>query len=176
MKFNTLLICLLTGFISSFILSTTATAGDFNVPEGTEIRIKVIEPLSSETAIEGNIFEVEVANDVVISGQTVILAGSRGQGEVVSVRKKTFIGNAGDIDVKIKFVNVGDKSVPLRAQRVKPEDDKHGVSGIIATLVDTMSYFKMGNDKVIKPGQIVLAYVDEEVTVPFPPPNVFKSE
>lgn len=48
------------------------------------MRIRFNEKLSSETSIEGDVFSIQVEDDVELDGKTVILAGTKEKGEVTS--------------------------------------------------------------------------------------------
>ncbi len=60
---------------------------DVKVPEGTEFPMRLEDRLSSKTTQEGERFTVTLTDDVRLPDGTVLKAGYRGVGEVVTARR-----------------------------------------------------------------------------------------
>ncbi len=160
---------------AALLLILNANANDtITIPEGTEVRIRFNEKLSSETSIEGDVFSIQVEDDVELDGKTVILAGSRGKGEVTSARKKGFVGKAGELNICLTHIKVGDKKVRIRANKSKVGDSKLGTSVALTLILGPLGLLKRGKDIAITEGQTILAFVDDDTVVPFPPPKIPK--
>lgn len=158
--------------ILGLCLSIASVAGQaaetVMVREGEEIRVKFLEKISSETSAEGDQFAVEVDEDVEIEGKTVILAGSRGRGEVVAAKKKGFMGKGGELNIRLNYIRVGDKRVRITAQRGKAGDDKLGATIALTVLFGPLGLLKRGAETAVMPGQIITAYIERDVELPFP--------
>lgn len=152
------------------LTANTQASETFKIPEGTEVRIKFDEKLSSETSAEGDMFSIQVDDDVDIDGKVVIPAGARGRGEVTTAKKKGFMGKGGELNIRLNYIKVGDKKVRLRAQKGKAGGDKLGTSVALTVLFGPLGLLKRGADVTITQGQVMTAYVDDDVDVPFPPP------
>ncbi len=57
-----------------------------NLPEGTQIRVRLDQGLSSKDAQAGETFQATVADDVTVRGETVIAKGARADGTVVDAK------------------------------------------------------------------------------------------
>jgi hypothetical protein len=85
------------------------------VPADTEIHLRLLEPVASNTHTHGDRFKLEVAEAVVVDGAVVIPAGAACVGEVVHGAKAGFGGKAGELILASRFVRVGDQEVRLRS-------------------------------------------------------------
>lgn len=165
-------------FIVSFFLGSTSISASEMIllPEGTEVRIKFNEKVSSETSVEGDQFVIEVDEDVDIDGKVLIPAGSKGRGEVTQAKKKGFIGKGGELNIRLNYVRVGDKRVRLSAQRGKQGDDKLGTTVALTVLFGPLGLLKRGKETAITPGQVITAFVEKDVELPFPAASVPQSD
>jgi hypothetical protein len=103
------------------------------IPEGTRIRVRLEQQLSSATAEEGQPVQLSVVDDVKVDDITVIAQGATATGTVVQAVPKRRMGRTGKLDFSIdKVVTVDGNSVPLRYSPVKKEGGSHAVrTGII---------------------------------------------
>jgi hypothetical protein len=85
------------------------------VPAGTEVVVKTLDAMSSQTAKLGDHFAVEVSRNVLIGDQVVIPAGTRGSGTVVFARKKGTMGKSGALDVRVDYVELPSGRLKLKA-------------------------------------------------------------
>lgn len=152
--------------------SAAPPVGTFDVPEGTELRIRFNERLSSATSSTGDRFSVTLDEPVELNGGIVIPAGYRGSGEVTVADKKGYMGKAGQLNVRLDYLRIGDTRVRLRAS--KGQEGKGAVGATIALTVifGPLGLLKRGHDIEIQPGQSIVAYVDSPTTLsaPLPPP------
>ncbi len=144
--------------------------GAFDVPEGTEFRIRFNERLSSATSSTGDRFSVTLDEPVQLNGGIVIPAGYRGSGEVTVADKKGYMGKAGQLNVRLDYLRIGDTRVRLRAS--KGQEGKGAVGATIALTVifGPLGLLKRGHDIEIQPGQSIVAYVDSPTTLTAPLP------
>jgi hypothetical protein len=135
------------------------------IPEGTEVPLVFVDPLSSATNGDGDRFNLRVDGDVRVGGQTVIKSGSMAVGTVTHAQKRGFMGKAGELNVVIDHVNVGDDRIRLRASKGKTGDAKVGTTVALTILFGPIGLLKRGHDIDIKPGTPITAYVDETTEV-----------
>ena len=62
------------------------------VPAGTEITVTLLEPVSSQASRPGEVFQAEVAQDVVVDGRVALPAGARVTGTVTEAQALRKIG------------------------------------------------------------------------------------
>ena len=87
------------------------------IPEGTEVRVRLDEQLSSATSSSGDTFSISTDEDIRLADGAVIPSGYRGRGEVTAAHKKEMLGKAGEISVRLDYIRIGDVRVHLRAAK-----------------------------------------------------------
>jgi hypothetical protein len=144
------------------------TTGAERVPEGTEVAIRLDEPLSSATASAGDVFSISTDEDIRLADGMVIPAGYRGKGEVTAAHKKEMLGKAGELAIRLDYVRIGDVRLHLRA--VKSVEGKSTLTTtLVLTLVVTPLFLMHHGHEVVFPkGQRIVAYVDDDAVIPFP--------
>jgi len=81
----------------------TVSPGRFFVPKGTPVKLRVVEPISSETANVGDRVTFEVIEDVKVDDVLVIPKGSKGEGFVSEARPGRIWG-AGRLGIYVSSV------------------------------------------------------------------------
>jgi hypothetical protein len=88
---------------------------EVKLPEGTKIRVRLDQALSSSSADEGQTVELVVTEPVMVGPTTVIAEGSRVTGTVTQAQEKRRMGRAGKLDFSIDRVKATDEHwIPLR--------------------------------------------------------------
>lgn len=158
----------------ALVIPTIGYAASIKVPEGTEMVVRLNDSLSSGTSTEGDQFSITLQDPVQLSDGAVLKPGYRGRGEVVKVKKKGFAGQAGELNIKISYVRIGDTRVRLRANKGSQGQGAMGATVALSVLFGPLGLLKHGHDVEIKAGQTITAYVDAdaEIEAPIPPPPV----
>ena len=162
-------------FVSSTSLSAQAAPLVVGGPSlsvlraGTEVAMKLREQLTTKgKALRvGQRFELEVADPVMVNGQTVIPAGSPGVGEITSIRNKGMWGKSGNIEARVLYVRVGDRQI--RCSGVVSDKGTTGTAGVVGAvvLIPVAGFFMTGTSAEIPLGAPVKAFLDEDVPVQF---------
>jgi len=145
-----------------------ATTAAVHIPEGTEVPLLFVDPLSSATNAEGDRFTLRVDGDVKIGGRVAIKSGSIAVGTVTNAHKRGFMGKPGELNVNLDHVSVGDDRVRLRASKGKTGDSKVGTTVALTILFGPIGLLKRGHDIDIKPGTPITAFVDQPTDVVVP--------
>ena len=147
-------------------------ATKIKIPEGTELRIRFDDPLSSATNKTGDEFSVELEDDVTLADGTNIRAGYRGKGEVTGAEKKGMMGKAGELNLRLDYLRIGDARIRIRGQKGSEGKDGIGATVALTVLFGPLGLIKHGHDIEIPRGQKMIAYVDQDYTLdgPLPPP------
>jgi hypothetical protein len=142
------------------------------IPEGTELTIRFNDKLSSERNTEGDQFSISLDDEVKLPDGTVLKPGYRGKGEVTDAKKKGFMGQAGEMNVRLNYLRVGDTRVRLRASKGGEGKGAMGATIALTVLFGPLGLLKRGHDIEIKEGQTITAFVDQdaEIDVPVAPP------
>ena len=148
--------------------SSAAWAATVHVAEGTEFPIRFDDGLSSKTNSEGDRFTISLADDVKLSDGTVIPAGFRGVGEVVSAEKNGMLGKPGTLNVRFDYIKIGDVRVHIRGSKGKEGNSGVGTVVVLTVLFGPLGLIAKGHNVEIKKGQQMVAYVDQDTDLDAP--------
>ena len=160
--------------VAAFSVACTPCFAEIKVPEGTELRMRLEEPLSSKTANQGDRFSVSLIEDVRLADGMVLKAGYRGVGEVTEARGNGMLGKAGKLNVTLNYLKVGDERIRLRANKAAKGDNRTGTQVVTFVFLGVFAGFIKGKDVSIPKGTQLTAYTDEEKVLQTPlapPPN-----
>jgi hypothetical protein len=154
--------------------SRRSAAGRVNVPDGTELVVRLDEPISSQTARRDDRVEATVAEPVRVGNRIVIPTGDRVVGTVRDVEPAERPSRAGRIDLSFGTLVTDDgKRVRIPARVVSVQEDKFDekkaglgaiVGGILGAVIDGKQGALIG--AVLGGGGAVVATKGEEVRLP----------
>jgi hypothetical protein len=115
------------------MLVSTACFAQVTIPDGTKLRVRLDQTISSATADEGQTVELSVIDPIKVSDQVVIPEGARVTGTITMAEAKRRMGRSGKLDFSIDRVRATDGEwVPLRYEVTKKSGDSHAVrTGVI---------------------------------------------
>jgi hypothetical protein len=120
--------------VALFLLSALGCAAQVVLPEGTKVRVRLDQNISSATAEEGQVVELSVT-DAIKAGDTVVIPeGAHVTGTITQAQGKRRMGRAGKLDFSIDRVKTTDNQwIPLRYTVTKKSGQSHAVSTGIMT-------------------------------------------
>lgn len=118
--------------------------------EGTDVFLKLAQDVNSRTAKQDDPVEFSLSEPVKVGDIVVADAGSRAIGTVVHTMKPNFVGEPGELSVRLKFLKAGNVKVPLRGSTAQ--------SGTFRVVI-------RGGQAVIRQGTQVKAYVDSDTEI-----------
>lgn len=137
---------------------------------GTEVPLRLSEELTTKgkRLHVGQRFRMEVADNVLVQGVTVIPSGSPAVGEITEVRNKGMWGKSGHFGARILYVTVNGRQIRLSGAF----DDKGVAGGVGAVAVSTIvflpaGFFMTGTSARLPVGTAVKGFVDEDVPLTF---------
>jgi len=114
----------------------SGTPARLMIPDGTPVKLRLAERVSSAHARVGDLLDFIVVRDVSLGGYTVIQAGTRARGSITGVKHRRLLGIGGKVSLKLDSVELvdGDR-VGLRASKVVKGGSrtKLMVAGMIVT-------------------------------------------
>jgi len=115
-------------------VSALACQAQIVISEGTKVRVRLEQPISSATAEEGQVVEF-VVTDAVREGDAIVIAeGARVTGVITQAQAKRRLGRAGKLDFSIERVrSVDDQWIPVRYSVTKKSGQSHAVATGIVT-------------------------------------------
>jgi hypothetical protein len=164
--------------ISLLLAFVVATIGQPQIsqiiPEGTKVKVRLEQQLSSSTADEGQIVQFTVVDDVIVNEQTVIPQGANVSGTVVQAVPKRRMGRTGKLDFSIDKITAGDGgSIPVRYSLMKKEGGNTSVStGLITAGVAVLFWpaapfvlLRKGKDTTFQKGMVYEVFTDSNYTL-----------
>jgi len=159
---------------TTFLLSAALLAAQVTVPDGTKIRVRLDQTLSSGTTDQGQTVELSVTEPVKIDGQVVIPENARVTGTVTEAQEKRHMGRAGKLDFSIDRVRAIDGEwVPLRYTVNKKSGGSHAVSTGVLTAGAAVLFWPAapafllikGKDVTLNKGMVFDTFTDQDHTI-----------
>jgi hypothetical protein len=120
--------------IAFALLSVWTCSAQIVLPEGTKVRVRLDQHISSATAVENQIVELSVTDAVLVGESVVIPEGARVTGTITQAQEKRRLGRAGKLDFSIDRVKTADNHwLSLRYTVTKKSGQSHAVSTGILT-------------------------------------------
>lgn len=150
----------------------TLAAQQVVVPDGTPIKLRLNEQLSSGRNSVGQGVSLTVAEDVMIGTRTVIEAGARATGSVTVAEAKKSMGRSGKIDFIPEKVQLADgRMVSLRATPQGFKGQGSGVKTGVLTAGLAIAFWPAapfallmkGKDVTIPPGATFSSFTDTKI-------------
>jgi hypothetical protein len=131
-----------------YIKNAPVAAGDVTtLPDSTELKIRLVQPLSSDKSKAGQTFAATIDSDIVINKRTVIPRGSSVKGIVVDAEGSGKASGRAKMALKLTQVQVGGKSfvvetntLSMEAEGTKGKDTKRILGGAgIGTVIGAIA-------------------------------------
>jgi hypothetical protein len=118
----------------AFLIATGIAAAQVTIPDGTKIRVRLEQAISSGTAEHGQSVDLSVTEAVKVDNEVVIAEGARVTGTITLAQEKRHMGRAGKLDFSIDRVRAVDGDwVPLRYTVNKSNGGSHAVATGVLT-------------------------------------------
>lgn len=141
-------------------IKTPTPAMQFGLEDGTAVKLKFKQTVSSKTAKEGDAIEFEVAEDVKIGNTIVIAKGANAKGKVTKVRAAGMLGRKGKLEIAIQEVTlVNGERISLRGSQQGGGGHAGGIIAVAAVINPLALLFK-GKHATYEAGTEVPAFVD----------------
>ena len=153
-------------------VATVATTATAPVPEklvlkeGADVNLKFSQDLSSKTAAEDDPVNLVLDQDLKIGDIVIAKAGAKAVGTITHAKKAGMMGKAGELNMRLQYLIVGDTRLKLRGTKGKEGQGKEGTAVALTVLFGPIGLIKHGKNVDIKEGTPLLAYTDENFDVP----------
>jgi hypothetical protein len=154
------------GIQQGFAADEPAASGKLVLKEGSEVKLKFADNLSSKTATEGDPVNLILDEDIKIGDAIVAKAGCKAVGTITNSKKAGMMGKAGELNMRIEHLTVGDERVKLRGSKGKEGQGKEGTAVALTVLFGPIGLIKHGKNVEVKAGTPLTAYVDNDVALP----------
>lgn len=160
--------------VAAFVFSAAVAAAQAVVPDGTKIRARLDQMISSSTAEQGQAVELSVTEPVYVNNQVVIPEGARVTGTVTDAHEKRRMGRAGKLDFSIDRVRGADGVwIPLRYTLNKKNGDSKAVTTGVLTAGAAVLFWPAapafllmkGKDITVNKGMVFETFTDGDHTM-----------
>ena len=142
----------------------TAT-GKVLLKEGSEVKLKFADDLSSKTATEGDPVNLTLDEDLKVGDVVVAKAGCKAVGTITNAKKAGMMGRAGELNMRLEHMKIGDDRVKLRGTKGKEGQGKEGTAVALTVLFGPIGLIKHGKNVEVKAGTPLTAYVDDDISL-----------
>lgn len=136
--------------------------------EGSDVNLKFAQDLSSKTSTEGDSVNLVLDQDLKVGDVVVAKAGAKALGTITHAKKAGMMGHAGELNMRLEYLLVGDTRLKLRGSKGKEGQGKEGTAVALTVLFGPIGLIKHGKNVEIKQGTPLQAYTDENYVVPAP--------
>src|SRR5215831_10862831 len=134
---------------------------EMTIPDGTEVKLLLNNPLSSATALPEQRIEFTASEAVVIHGVTVIEKGAPAVGHVTEAQPKKGFGRKGKLNFGIDTVqSVSSENIRLRASKTASGSDGYGKASVVTLLTGPFGALVHGTDVEVPAGTEFTIYID----------------
>ena len=157
--------------VAFLISAAVLSAQQVTIPDGTKIRVRLEQTLSSGAADEGQAVDLSVTEAVKVGEETVIAEGARVTGTITLAQEKRHMGRAGKLDFSIDRVRAADGEwVPLRYTVTKKSGGSHAVSTGVLTAGAAVLFWPAapafllikGKDVTVNKGTVFETFTDRD--------------
>jgi hypothetical protein len=133
--------------------------------DGVDVSLQFAQDLSSKTNSEGDAVVLTLVDDLKVGDVVVAKAGSKAFGEVTKAEKSGMMGKAGELNLRLNYLKVGDAKIKLRGSKGK--EGESGTTGavVLTVLFGPIGLIKHGKNVEIKTGQALHAFVGDDIAV-----------
>jgi hypothetical protein len=140
---------------------SAAEAPGITIPDGTEVKLLLKNPVSSVTAQPEQRIEFTASEAVVIHGVTVIAKGARAVGHVTEAQPAKGFGRKGKLNFNIDTVqSTSGESIRLRSSETATGADSYGKAGLVTILTGPFGALVKGKDIEVPAGTEFTIYID----------------
>ena len=160
-----------------FAMLTSVAAAQVIVPDGTKIRVRLDQTISSATADQGQMVEFSVTEPVKVGDTVAIPEGARVTGTITEAQEKRHMGRAGKLDFSIERVRAADGEwISLRYTINKRSGGSHAVRTGVLTAGAAVVFWPAapafllikGKDVTLNRGMTFDTFTDQDHTLNLP--------
>lgn len=136
--------------------------GQSKLLANTEVKILAPSKITGKNVVTGQKLDLQIAEDVLIDGLTVIKKGSIVRAKVTDARKPGMIGRSGRLSIIIQSIVLTDgRLLKLRAARSGNDGDNFRTMFTLTVLFGAPGLLKHGKNATIAAGTVFSALTDE---------------
>ncbi len=136
------------------------------VPDGTEIKVSVIDEINGNKVAEGDPLTFKVVEDVKINDKIVIAKDTIAKGTVSAAKKNGMMGKGGTLSIRVESTQTVDgQKLNLRSAKSGDGGNNTGSTVALTVLFGPLGLLRYGKVARIRAGKILTTYTDETKTI-----------
>ena len=140
---------------------SAAEAEGITIPDGTEVKLLLKNPVSSATAQPEQRIEFTASEAVVVHGVTVIEKGAPAVGHVTEAQPAKGFGRKGKLNFSIDTVaSTSGENIRLRSSKTATGSDSYGKAGVVTLLTGPFGALVKDKDIEVPAGTAFTIYID----------------
>jgi hypothetical protein len=140
--------------------------GTLMLREGTEVKLKFAEAISSKTAALDDPVTLILDEDLKVGDVVVAKSGSKALAIVTNVKKAGMMGKGGELNIRLESLRSGDAKIHVRGVKSREGQDKLGATVALTVLFGPIGLIKHGKNIEIKEGTPLTAFVADDIALP----------
>jgi hypothetical protein len=108
--------------------SASGTGGP--IPDGTQVPVRFIDNLTSETANQGDTFRATLEQAIVTDGRTLYPKGADVTGQIVRAHRSGRLSDPGELELVLTSIAFGGRSYPVETQPYQIKGESHTKSNV----------------------------------------------
>lgn len=132
---------------------------------GTDIRLRLLDELSTRRTPRGTPFQLEVAEDILVDGQVAIPEGTMAVGEVTRSEPKGAFGKSGKLEARVLYLVVDGRPVRMSGQLSAEGEGGTTETVLTALAAGTLAFVITGKSAALPTGRILVASLDRELVL-----------
>jgi hypothetical protein len=143
------------------------TANARVIPAGTLIAVRLEAAMSSRTAVNDEMFPISLLVPIRLGDEEIVPAGTPGMGQVVHSAGRGFGGRAGELILAARFLQWGDRRIPLRGMRISATGRNNAAEAILisSTLLTVGGLFVTGTSVDLSVGHEAVARLAQDLVL-----------
>lgn len=147
------------------------------VPNGTPIVVEFTDLVTTRTAVRDDMFNLKLAEPVMLNNVVVIPAGTPGKGQVIDVGKPGMAGKPGKLVLAARYLELDGKQIPIRGLKMAAGGKSNTETAAVATIaVGIFGLAVTGGHMEVAPGTRAVAklgvdFAPGAAAAPPPPPQ-----
>lgn len=141
---------------------TTAVQAPVLIRRDTPVVLMAISEVSTATAAAGTRIKLRVQQPLSVDGRIIVPVGTPAFGTVVAAEDSGGLGKSGRMTARLQHIRLGDAEIPLDGD-VSAKGTGAGSAGVAVIFTGVVGLFHRGNNAKIKAGEILSAFVSEDV-------------
>jgi len=142
--------------------SATAEQAPVLIRRDTPVVLMAISEVSTATAAAGTRIKLRVQQPLSVDGRIIVPVGTPAFGTVVAAEDSGGLGKSGRMTARLQHIRLGDAEIPLDGD-VSAKGTGAGSAGVAVIFTGVVGLFHRGNNAKIKAGEILSAFVSEDV-------------